>query len=271
MVVPNRNGGSVWNDLLGNIPGTLNFMTGTGSAWGGTPRPGGFGNMRFLGGGNLSSNAGASQNRIDLPAYKLTTSGCSVSCWMKGATTSFDSSHGAILFCHGLASSTTSSGVRLDANAFSVFHNFSANTGAQVSFTPPPGGVWNHICAVWDGTSAAANLAVYINGQAVTTAVVINTLNTTTFTTNSGKLVGRIGGQTFDSSGGFQGYWAGSLDCIEEWSRPLSANEVAHLYNISQSGYGGLLSYPSPLSQYNIWKQSSAILQSYYYRMLTGN
>jgi hypothetical protein len=89
----------------------------------------------------------------------------------------------------------------------------------------------------WNGGSgAAASIAVYINGKPVSTSVATDTLNSSTYATNAGKKVGRIAGQTYDTIGGYQGYWSGRLDHLCEWGRALTASEVQAEYLDSLQG-----------------------------------
>ncbi len=92
------------------------------------------------------------------------------------------------------------------------------------------GGVWNHYCAIYNGTAAA----LYINGLFAGSA-------SPSLNTAAGPM--RIG-YSIDNGGP----WPGYLDDIRVYNRALSAVEVMALYQESRLGYpNGLLRVTRPL------------------------
>lgn len=82
---------------------------------------------------------------------------------------------------------------------------------------------WVHYVATYDGSSSASGVTQYINGSAIASTIVNNSLSSSTIFTWD-LMIGRrpnLTGYDFD----------GDLDEIGIWSRELSSTDVAALYN----------------------------------------
>lgn len=85
-------------------------------------------------------------------------------------------------------------------------------------------GVTYHVAATYNGDRDAANVKIYINGSAVATTIVANSLTAVHVTTNSEKvLLARDPGDALYSSI--------TMDEICVWDDALTAGEVAAWYN----------------------------------------
>lgn len=81
---------------------------------------------------------------------------------------------------------------------------------------------WNLLVATYDGSSDASGVRLYVNGAAETLNINQNNLGTTS---TVGAATPHIGNR----DGGIP--WDKSIDEVGVWTRVLTANEVAYLYN----------------------------------------
>jgi hypothetical protein len=86
-------------------------------------------------------------------------------------------------------------------------------------------GIWHHFVVTYDGSSSASGVLIYIDGAAVATTTVVNSLSATTISTAAFHL-GVHGASLY--------YYVGSLDEVSVYSDVLSAAEVTWIYNGKQ-------------------------------------
>lgn len=99
-------------------------------------------------------------------------------------------------------------------------------------------GVWSHVMVVFDGTRAtdAEKLKLYFDGRPVPLNVVGPLPSSTADMSSAGLEVGAVAGA----------HWlTGAVDDLAVWSAPLSASDVALIYERQKQKYAG--SYESPV------------------------
>lgn len=163
-------------------------------------------------------NQGASFNgtssKISIGVLPVTNTAFSLSCWVNVST--FDSSGRRVLSLNGdnLIIDIQASGV-IQANYWSGSNYLTINATGNST------GTWYHVVYVQNGNAQA----LYINGVSKGTATA--TLPTlSSFTTN------------YIGSTGTSAYFQGDIDELYFWSKALSSQEIADLYN---SGTGNSL------------------------------
>jgi hypothetical protein len=158
-------------------------------------------------------------------------SGFSLSCWVKPTTlttTGFSSiivefGDSAMLIPATILYVNTSS--RSYALSFSVATEFGGTLSTVIAKQPTILNTWHHVVAVADPFNCV--LKIYVNGQ-----LSINSYCPTMFVTL--KHI-QLGGRITNRSRAF----AGLLDDLKIWNRPLDDNECAYLYYDRTHGFGG--------------------------------
>lgn len=213
--LPPRDGGLGYYDLCGLNHGTLNG----GLAWGGTSRPGGYSELRGDGTAKYVDCGNG-------PAIGV-TSNMSFACSVKLNAT------GTFVFAGKDASSggrawdldTTGSGARFYVNGGS---NGIANGGTSLLAN-----TWYRLVGTYRNNGGVnGTLTVYINGIGDGGA----TTGDTSVPTATAAL--RLGSRSYS---GFEQYVNGSYDDFTLWNRELTAAEVAADYELSRTGYPGVL------------------------------
>jgi hypothetical protein len=204
--------------------------------------------LAFRGGGNTADNAGNSKDRVDFAANTMATSteGATIIVMAKATTITFSGSAGSILFCHGVANSSTSAMLRLEWNKFAVCHQADTTQGAVVSWTSPSAGAYHVIAGAWDGSGSVNGLSIWIDGVRISTTPTLDALNVSTFNTNAGAKIMRLAGQTFDVQ--YEGYWAGSLCAVVYRYKVSTDAEMLALANDLLSGQFSAVRPPSKLT-----------------------
>ena len=87
---------------------------------------------------------------------------------------------------------------------------------------------WSHVAVTYDGSGHAAGIALYINGTAVRTATVRDSLARKSILNGNDLLAGNWSRRK-GTRGNIEGLVGGALDEIRIYTRELSALEVAHL------------------------------------------
>jgi hypothetical protein len=113
-------------------------------------------------------------------------------------------------------------------------------TGAEFRGSALTAGVWSHVCMVWDadGTGAASNGVIYINGVAGTT-IVLDTLAATILNANDVSIGSESGGGS---------YFNGDLDDVAVFDSALTPAQVAAIYG------GGVPGDVMPYEPIVVWR-----------------
>jgi hypothetical protein len=218
--VPQLMGGTRLRDLVGATHGTLTSMavspTAT-SGWGrSTTRPGGWGELRFDGVGDLVSTG---KQILPTTPTKFT-----LTAWAK-----LSSLAAAQIFVNW----TLTSGLRIGLyyQSANTFLSFTVNnaTNSATSDAAASTGVWYHVAGVYDSANATTKQVLYVNGVRQTT-----TANAAAATV-SGYTV--VLGARADASLPL----TGMLDDVRIYTRALGDKEIMALYQNSRLGCPDLL------------------------------
>ena len=115
------------------------------------------------------------------------------------------------------------SGLRL---AFSLYSDFTGSDRLEVRTTETwYNRNWAHLVVAYDGSSTAAGVTIYLNGEAVPTTVTYNSLGSSIITAASME-IGRRSTST-DHQYWYQSY----IDDVGIYAKELSLAEVAWIYN----------------------------------------
>lgn len=218
-VLPRLEGTSTWYDLLGRHPGTLV----NGTAWGGTLRAGGTGEVRFDG-ATTYVDVGQTQDYYSGAQTTLTAS-----VWFQPTTAmltaanarlySFQRSAGSL----GWALQTSNTTGFLEAR-----YRNAANSAVTLTGTTALDTGWHLGTFVVAGSVAT----LYLDGKQEGTASDVDAANTF----QAGAVPAVLG--SFDGS---TNTWGGACDEMRLYLRALSSLEVASLWNIGRQGSWSLL------------------------------
>jgi len=152
---------------------------------------------------------------------KTGTAAFSLACWFKTTATS----NGYLIAKIGAASDYPGYSLHVLADGEVTFYLANKVTPAEnfmeVRTTGQfRDGNWHHAVATYDGSQAASGVAIYIDGEAVATSTVFDTLSASA--TNSGNLTVGVGRGV---------YFNGSIDEAVIFDKELSALEALQLYN----------------------------------------
>jgi len=214
-------GGKFFYDLMDLWTGTLTSM-GTGSGWQGTPRKGGFGQLKFDGTSSYVATTG-------LFSYAQMT----WKAWVRPDDFSLSNAiNRRIVHSSDNSGNNETNLVLGSTNSNVTWYTFTSSS--QFSVTSAPSslaiGNWYHICGTRDGSNAF----LYINGKQAATGA--DAGGVAVPTSASFFTIGKV--QFF---GG--GFLSGALDDVSVWNRALSATEVKADYDLS------LLLYPDVLNR----------------------
>jgi len=236
-VTPPWAGGPRWYSLLSARTGTLTNM-GASTGWHGTRRVGGQGEMAFDGSDDL----------VSLPPSIGTFTGTgqySWAFWLRPESFAQWQTVVAAVVTPGnepagvtsiYAHSTTATDWGPVTNGLSVGFNTGSTNTIRLHSTDNALtlSTWAYVVVTYDGTlGASSRTAIYVNGADVTATgdvAVVGTLGTMTPT------VVNLGSDTFGDP-----TFAGAMDDVQVWTRPLSASEVRALSRLSQQGWPGVL------------------------------
>lgn len=217
--LPGMTGGQYWYDLCQKNKGTLTNMT-SGYGWqGAMGRPGGWGSMRFDG----------SDDYVDCGTSNLfqvgTGKNLSLALWFRTTQTT----NWCIVARARYAAATGRWAFLREAGATSFFIGDTLG-GTYVSVTATHlDGIWHHVV----GTYASDGVInVYLDGGKFTASGNRTPSTSATYNLLFGKYNDTSGGAT----GTFYQY-TGDADDISIYDRPLSAGEVAGLYEASKNQY----------------------------------
>jgi len=220
LTLPQLAGGVKFYDLMGLNHGALTSMTsGATAGWRSTTRPGGYGALLF------DSIVSSSVNMTPSPSLSPTVA-MSVSLWVN-LTAAIGSGYTLVAHDDG---TNRSFALRATATGFRFF--VGAGSGSLFSTTVPTVGQWYHVAATYDGAATR----IYVNGQMENTA-------STSVAIPTGAAIFSIG---ISQASSFFLPLTGYADDVGFWTHAISTREVWELYNLSRTGYPGLLNrWPS--------------------------
>jgi hypothetical protein len=226
LVMPNRDGGRSVMDLYGRYSGACtNMDTTTAGLRRGTTRPGGYGQVVLAANGQRVEAA-------DAVGLRLGAAG-SIAIWVNSRDWSTNGSDVQLI---GKQSAADSAHCNYRIEYFSGFlFLVVGDTSASVNIGPswsPVDRTWYRIVGTWNATA----LTLYVNGVQLGTGA-----NSIAPTSTTGVL--QVGNVTASSDTPLFGAW----DDASLWNRCLSAAEVKQDYELSRTGYPGVLRYPGPL------------------------
>lgn len=225
LTLPGLEGGKSWHDLLGLIPGALT----NGPSWGGTTRPGGWGQLNFDGSNDVVYAAGLTTSA---PAALILPNTVSIAAWVRTAATpanfatiaglEYSSPRGNPFASYKLHSNFNSSqpAFVLGIGGTQTALNAGAGFGGLVT------GRWYRLVGTYDG----ATQRLYIDGVQVASQSASGSLAHT----STGPFM--IGANAVAAEA-----TNGAIDDVTVWGRALSAAEVRADYDLSRAGYPGVL------------------------------
>ncbi|MCC2678226.1 MAG: hypothetical protein K0R29_802 [Pseudobdellovibrio sp.] len=188
--------------------------------------------MTYLAAGKLNSaiTFDGTDDRIDIPYTQTNVSDYSVSAWFRTNT----AGNGVILQDRGPTGAGNSITLGIGNNpggcaAGRISYGLDSNTIyiGQCTTGTYNDNAWHHVVGVWNGTSGVAvasnQFTIYVDGAAVSsTATSVGTAPTAPISGLGNTKLGRHDAWAVN--------YAGSLDEIGIWTRPLSATEVQQIY-----------------------------------------
>ena len=211
--LPGLTGSQYFYDLLGLNKGTLTNM-GSGSGWGGSPAPGGWGSLRFVAASSTYIDAGTSA------VFDFPTQNFSVAFWVNPSSLpvgGFTPVSRGLYHVDGWYIFVDSSGrVWIAEQSSGVERSLRTTTGISA-------GSWTRVVAVRTGTSTAA---IYFNGVPKSTTTGESAFGDGATSTRALA----IGGPSSTGS------LTGQEDSVKIWSRALTAAEVVWEYRDELNG-----------------------------------
>ena len=208
--VPHLQGGTILHDLAGENHGNLTNMN-PATDWVQGGRLGGFGALDFDG----------IDDRVETLNLPIPSSAISLFVWVNRS-----SGGGGSRIAVSHYNTNPLEGAELDAsNGINVAIALITSAGTKVITAPQPAeGVWHHLGLTWDG----ATFTMYKDGVVVAAEPLAGTITGTARPLIIGNFIG--GGHNY----------SGKIDDVREYSRALSASQVAEYFQLSQQGYPGI-------------------------------
>lgn len=216
--------GKTWRDLCQVSHASLSGDAAQRNALG---RPGGWGCVELDGSGDYADTGASNLTRTN--PYPI-----SVSCWAMADTTN----QGFLVAKEASAADTALWNLGVVGSVW-AFGYGSTGGVVRASAGSMSTGVWTHLVGSFDPNG---NVEVFVNGVSAATA---SWGGASPRSANSDAVwFGRFNG------GSFPDYFDGRMDDVRVYNRPLSAKEARGLYDLSRSGYGGLLNRRKPSPEY---------------------